>query len=283
MKIIFLFFFPILAGPLPGYFPLLLGYLFLTGAALGSFLNVCIYRIPLGLSLIRPGSYCATCGRPIPVRYNIPIFGWLWLRGRSACCRNRIDARYMWVELAAAVLLPLLFLRFPWQMALPYALFLGLLAVGSLIDIDHFLIPDRISLGGVGAGLACGALFPVLHGQTTAVAGFDEALRGAFWGGALLWIVVVAGSKVLKKEAMGLGDVKFLGCIGAFLGWQSVLFVVAVSSIFGSLYGLLLLLRRQKVWGTRIPYGPFLALAALLWIFGGRQIAILFWAWWIGR
>ncbi|MDE1170247.1 MAG: prepilin peptidase [Verrucomicrobium sp.] len=278
-----LFLFPRLAEAHAAALPILLLYYAAVGACLGSFLNVCVYRIPLGLSVLRPPSSCAACGRPIPIRYNIPIFGWLWLRGQSACCRTPIDARYFWVELLSALVLPALFLRYAWPEALAYGFFFFLLAAASLIDLDHFLIPDRISWGGMAAGVALGALLPSLHGEASALGGFNAALRGAFWGGAVLWLVVLAGAKAFKKEAMGLGDVKFLAAIGAFLGWRSVFFVVAVSSILGSLYGLLMLLRRRSIWGTRIPYGPFLALAAALWLFGGKELATALWRGWTVR
>ena len=254
--------------------------LFCIGACIGSFLNVCVYRIPLGLSVVRPRSACAACGAPIPARHNLPLFSWLWLRGRSACCQTFIDARYFWVELGSALLLPVLFLSLPWPAAAIDAVFLYGLLTASLIDIDHFLIPDRFTVGGVLAGLAASLLWPPLHRAAGPGAGFDAGLLGAFSGGFFLWLVVVLGSKALKKEAMGLGDVKLLAAIGAFLGWKAVLFVVAVSSTLGSLYGGWMLLRGRQVWGSRLPYGPFLALAALLWICGGAQGAMRAMAWW---
>ena len=262
------------AGMPPGLLALWTFFFFAVGGCIGSFLNVCVYRIPLGVSVVRPGSACAACGAPIPWYYNIPIFGWLLLRGRAACCGTRIDARYCQVELGSALLLPVLFLGLPWPFALIDALFLYGLLVSSLIDIDHFLIPDRFTLGGVLAGLAASTAYPPFHHEAKAWAGFNAGLLGAFCGGFLLWIVVVLGSKALRKEAMGLGDVKLLAAIGAFLGWEGVLFVVAVSSTLGSLGGGLMLLRGRQVWGTRLPYGPFLALAALLWILGGGEAVL---------
>ena len=260
--------------------PFVLVSLFALGACLGSFLNVCIYRIPLGVSIVRPPSSCAACGAPLKAWWNLPIFGWLFLRGRAACCGVAIDRRYPLVELAAALLLPALFWRSPWPVAAVDALFLYALLVASLIDIDHFLIPDRLTLGGIAAGLAASALVPALHGRATAWAGFNAGLGGAFLGGFLLWGVVVIGTKVLKKEAMGLGDVKLLAAIGAFLGWQAVLFVIAVSSILGSLFGLAMMARGGQVWGSRLPYGPFLSLAAALWVFGGGEAAFRAIGWW---
>ena len=277
--------FPYLAAPAAGQGPavaLVLAFLFCVGACLGSFLNVCIYRIPLGVSVVTPRSACAACGAPIPAWHNLPIVSWLLLRGRSACCGTRIDARYVWIELASALLLPALFLHEARPVALPLlhaVLLYGLLA-SSMIDIDHFLIPDRFTLGGIVAGVAAALACPALLGKVHRWDAFNASLLGAFVGGFLLWLVVKLGSKALKKEAMGLGDVKLLAAIGAFLGWEAVLFVVAVSSVIGSLFGAAMLLRKRQVWGSRLPYGPFLSLAALLWIFGGSRIALEAMAWW---
>ena len=255
-------------------------FLFAVGGCIGSFLNVCVYRIPLGRSIVRPGSACAACGAPIPAKWNLPIVSWLWLRGRAGCCGVRIDARYFWVELFSALLLPALFLHYPPVTAAIYACFLYGLLVASQIDIDHFLIPDRFTVGGALLGLAASLAWPPLHGQATLRASFDAGLGGLFVGAFLLWLVVVIGSKALKKEAMGLGDVKLLAAIGAFLGWQAVLFVIGVSSFLGSFFGVAMLMRGRQSWGSRLPYGPFLALAALLWIFGGGEGAVRLIVWW---
>jgi len=255
-------------------------FLFAVGGCIGSFLNVCVYRIPLGRSIVHPGSACAACGAPIPAKWNLPMVSWLWLRGRAGCCGVPIDGRYFWIELFSALLLPALFLHYPAPIAAIYAFFLYGLLVASLIDIDHFLIPDRFTVGGAVIGLAASLIWPPLHGTATRGASFNAGLLGLFAGAFLLWLVVVIGSKALKKEAMGLGDVKLLGAIGAFLGWQAVLFVIGVSSLLGSVFGVAMLARGRQSWGSRLPYGPFLALAALLWIFGGGEAAIRAIVWW---
>ena len=263
--------------------PIFLVGLVLAGGCIGSFLNVCVYRIPLGLSVVQPGSHCHACGRAIPPWYNLPVLSWLMLRGRAKCCGVRIDGRYAVVEAAMAVAFPLLFLRFPPALAAVYALFASGLLVASLIDIDHFLIPDRLSVGGAIVGCLLGAAVPTLQGPEFAGkpwAGFNHALGGAFVGGFLLWVVVVVGSKALKKEAMGLGDVKLLAAIGAFLGWEAVLFVIVLSSFIGSFFGGAMILLRKQVWGSRIPYGPFLALAAVIWLFGGGTLWRMLFLWW---
>ncbi len=254
---------------LPWSHPIFGGFFFLVGACIGSFLNVCIYRIPLEVSLSKQRSYCPSCGSAIPWRYNIPILSWFLLGGRTACCSVKMDARYWIVELMTAV-----FFYALWKIETPpffvvYAIMISGLLVASCIDIDYFIIPDRFTLGGCLAGFIASALVPELHGQSTPWQGFIESLRGAFVGGMILWIIAKVGAFVFKKEAMGLGDVKFLAGIGAFLGPWGAIFVLASSSVVGSVFGLLIMARRQKAWGLRMPYGPFLAIAAGVWIFGG--------------
>lgn len=246
-------------------------FLFLFGLCVGSFLNVCIYRIPLNISIVKPRSYCPACGVAIPFNHNIPVLGWFLLRGRAPCCGVRIDARYWMIELFSGILFFAL-----WRHCLHQPVFFVVMAVltsslivASCIDMDHYIIPDRFTLGGCIAGLIAGALVPSLHHETTAWKGFTESLRGAFVGGIILWLVAQIGTRVFKKEAMGMGDVKLLAAIGSFLGWPSTIFIIGVSSLIGSVVGIAIVLSQQKGWGTRIPYGPFLALGTLVWIFGG--------------
>jgi leader peptidase (prepilin peptidase)/N-methyltransferase len=252
--------------------PLFPFFVFVAGACIGSFLNVCIYRIPLEVSIVHPGSHCAACGAPIRWYHNLPIFSWIYLRGRAACCGTKIDFRYCLIELLTGLLFLLLWNKYPSTIFLGYAVFAGGLIVSSCIDIDHFIIPDRFTLGGCIVGFALSALLPQLHNETTAWKGFTESVRGAFIGGIVLLLVAKIGSAVLKKEAMGLGDVKFLAAMGAFLGPLATIFILATSSLFGSLFGITFVLQQQKSWGTRMPYGPFLALSALFWLLGGREL-----------
>jgi leader peptidase (prepilin peptidase) / N-methyltransferase len=251
--------------------PVFLIFIFICGACIGSFLNVCIYRIPLEISVITPRSHCAACGSPILAHHNIPILSWFMLRGRSSCCQTRIDARYAVVEALTGALFVLLWHRFPPQIFAVYALMSCGLIIASCIDIDHFMIPDRFTIWGCIPGLLCSALVPVIHGKTDWQSGFNTGLWGAFVGGVILFIVSKVGAFVFKKEALGLGDVKFLAAMGSFLSWPSTLYILAVSSIIGSVFGILVLVRKERSWGTRMPYGPFLAVAALLWIFGGNE------------
>lgn len=250
--------------------PLFQVFIVLIGACVGSFLNVCIYRIPLEVDLVRRSSYCGACGASIPWKYNIPILGWFILRGRAHCCGTRIDARYWMVEAFTAFL-------FWWiwkghAMTPLFAIYIFVacgLIVASCIDLDYFIIPDRFTLGGCVAGFGVSMLYPQLHDQATLWNGFVESLRGAFVGGLILWLIAKLGTWAFKREAMGLGDVKLLAAIGAFFGPWGAVFVLAISSLIGSLIGLIIIFQRRRAVGMRMPYGPFIALAALVWMMGG--------------
>lgn len=253
-------------------FPLFAAFAFVVGACIGSFLNVCIYRIPLDVSIVHPNSHCSSCGTPIPWFNNIPIFSWFALKGRAACCSVRIDRRYWMVELLTGVVFLAIFWVYHTQglgVVLAYCLMVCGLIISSAIDIDHFIIPDRFTLGGCVAGMICSTLVPSLHGETTAFAGFTESLRGAFVGGVVLWLVAIIGSKVFRKEAMGMGDVKFIAAMGAFLGAGSIVWIIPISAFIGSIFGIGMIFSKGGSWGTRMPYGPFLAIAAFFWLFGG--------------
>lgn len=344
------------------------------GAVVGSFLNVCIYRMPLDLSVNEPRrSFCPHCRVPIAWYHNLPVFGWLWLRGRCAHCRQPIAVRYPLVELLTA----LLFLMV-WQwvnagpewstplLAFPLWIFVALLIVGTFIDFDHLMIPDEITWGMVGAGLVSSAALPELMGESTRLGGALWSLTGATVGYGTLWAVVelgklafgkkrvvlpepqeftwtlavddaelvigeerdrwselfmresdvlllvcdrltLAGEEhgavslrcfynrvelagktyaleevqafsgrlreyVFPREAMGMGDVKLIAGIGAFLGWKAVFFSIAGASLVGSLVGVGLLVLGPKARSLRIPFGPYLSFGALLWMFAGPAL-----------
>ncbi len=240
------------------------------GAVVGSFLNVCIYRIPLEKSVIRPRSACPKCGAPIAGYDNIPILSWFLLRGRCRHCQAPIAARYPLVEALTALLFALVWRRYGWDPRTPiYWLGIGGLILGTFVDFDHLIIPDRVTLGGIAAGLALSGVAPVLHGAPNWLEGLSAATVGAIVGSGSLWLVAEVGRMVFKKEAMGLGDVKLLGAIGAFLGWKAVLFSLVFSSLVGSVAGIYLIVRKGRAWQSKIPYGPYLSLAAVVWILGG--------------
>ncbi len=250
---------------------------FVVGACIGSFLNVCVYRIPLNRSVVSPGSHCAACGAPIPWYNNLPIISWLVLRGRAACCGTRIDARYCLVELGVALLFLAIWLHYPPLEAVIYSIMVSGLTAACLIDLDHFIIPDRFTLGGCVAGIIACTIDPHLMGQDTALHGFSWSLASAVIGALTLLAVAWLGTILFKKEAMGMGDVKFLAAICSFFGASSIAWILPLSSLIGSILGLILIFWQRGAWGTRIPYGPFLGLAAVLWLFGGAEFMSAYW------
>jgi leader peptidase (prepilin peptidase)/N-methyltransferase len=251
---------------------------FLVGCCVGSFLNVCVYRIPLERSVVSPPSHCASCGAPIAWYNNIPVLSWLILRGRAACCGTRIDARYAMVELGTGLLFLALWFRFSHDpvAAVIYAVMCSGLIVACLIDLDHFIIPDRFTLGGCVAGFIACTIHPALMNETTRLNGFSWSLASAIIGALILLAIGWLGTLIFGKEAMGMGDVKFIAAICSFLGVTSLIWTITVSSAIGAILGVALILWQRGAWGTRIPYGPFLGLAAIAWLFGGQDIT---WGW----
>ena len=263
--------------------PYLAVFVFLTSACLGSFLNVCIWRIPRGESIVWPGSHCPDCGHALSALDNIPLLSWLFLRGRCRYCHRPITPRYFIVELLVALLFTGLFwLHGPTPLCAVYLAFAGILVACAFIDIEHYILPDRFTLGALAAGLLLSALWPPLHAAETWHQGLIRAVIGAALGGGILYLTGVVGRLILHRDAMGLGDVKLLAAIGALLGWQSVLFVILVSSLTGTLTGLTLIACGRRTLAGRIPYGPHLALAAIIWMFIGPAVVRLYWGWVMG-
>jgi leader peptidase (prepilin peptidase)/N-methyltransferase len=253
---------------------------FAAGACIGSFLNVCIHRLPADESVIRPGSRCPRCATPIAWRDNIPLLSWAWLRARCRACRAPIPARYPLVEAATGALAVLALGRFGQTAfaAVAFAFTAALLLV-TFIDLDHRFIPDEVSLPGIVVGLAVS----LLPGGVRPL----DALAGAALGGGVLWAIAWGYQRWTGIEGMGLGDVKLLAMIGAFLGWQAIPAVLVVASVSGSLVGIAVMVARgggragRRVAGrlgwravpifaqraarrTEIPFGPFLAFGAFL-------------------
>jgi leader peptidase (prepilin peptidase)/N-methyltransferase len=255
-------------------------FAFVTGSCIGSFLNVCVYRIPLNRSIVSPGSHCSACGAPIPWYNNLPIISWPVLRGRAACCGTRIDMRYWLVELGMAFLFLAIWMKYgPTDpiAAIIYAIMISGLTAACLIDLDHYIIPDRFSVGGCGAGMVACAIHPALMGQQTPLQGFSWSLASAIMGALTLLAVAWLGTMLFKKEAMGMGDVKLLAALCAFLGGTSITWILPLSSGIGAILGVSLIVWQRGAWGTRIPYGPFLGLAAILWLFGGADLTYGYW------
>ena len=237
----------------------------LAGAAVGSFLNVCIARIPEGLSIVSPPSRCPRCGHPIRIFDNIPVISFMLLGGKCRDCRERISVRYPLVELLTAVMAWLLFRKFGLTPAFPVTfLFVCTLIVISFIDLDHQIIPHVLTLTGIPVFGAMAVLFTEL----TAL----DAFLGAMIGAALLYFVAVYYEALTGREGMGGGDVNLLAMLGAFLGWKSLLFILLVSSFLGALVGLAFILLKGKDMKYAVPYGPFLCVAAAAYLFFGDRL-----------
>jgi leader peptidase (prepilin peptidase)/N-methyltransferase len=269
---------------------------FIFGAITGSFLNVCIYRIPEGRSVVFPGSTCA-CGQPIAWYNNIPILTWLFLRGRASCCGQAFSVRYPAIEMLTGVLFYASWVVHPPVVAIIGFLFIAFLICATFIDFDHMIIPDRFSIGGMVVGVVLSFVFPALHGVegppiVENIQSGILSIIGALLGAGLVYWIAVLGEIVFRKPAMGEGDVKFVGFIGAFCGWQGAVFSMFGGAFVGSIVLLpILLLGRIFGWGSpsadasesasssedaeepvqfgaQVPFGPMLAVAGLIYFLG---------------
>lgn len=236
----------------PWFFP---AWAFIAGACIGSFLNVCIHRIPAGQSVVRPGSHCA-CGAPIKWRDNIPILSWFLLRGRARCCGRRFGFRYPFVEALTAALFVACWLLFPPAKALCGMALCAALIAATFIDLDHLIIPEVFTIGLGAAGVVLSVLVPSLHGRQHELfmiaslrAGADSLIGLLVGSGLVLWIGLLAET-VLKKEAMGFGDVKFVGAIGAFAGWEGAVTAVFGGAVIGTLWFACMLIWRVLTGGS---------------------------------
>lgn len=264
----------------PEAYPAAALFIFLAGLCIGSFLNVCIWRIPREESIVLPASHCPACNHKIAPWDNIPLLSWLLLNGKCRHCRAPISPRYFIVELLTGALFTALWLRHGWTIQTPaYLLFTAALIVATFIDFDHLILPDRITLGGMVAGPLLALAFPALQQQATRVDALIQSAIGLAVGYGSLWLVGLIGRLVLKREAMGMGDMKLLGAIGACLGWPAVLFTIFVSSLSGTLTGAALIVAGQKKLQSKIPYGPHIALAAVLWMLCGPACIAWYLAW----
>ncbi|MGE0762502.1 MAG: A24 family peptidase [Bdellovibrionales bacterium] len=237
----------------------------LFGLMLGSFANVVIWRLPLEQSVVRPRSRCPKCSTLIAWYDNFPVFSWLWLRGRCRHCKAPISVRYPLVELLMSLLMTAVVWRFglSW-LTVEYLIFVFGLVIVSFIDLDHLILPDEFTLSGIVIGLVGAVLNPQRD--------FMPAFWGVLMGGGFLWAVAYVYLALRKQEGMGGGDVKLLAWIGAVLGWQSIPFVILTSSLLGSVVGLAAARKSGLGMKASIPFGPYLALAAILYIFGGSRL-----------
>ncbi|MFP7753967.1 prepilin peptidase [Thermodesulfobacteriota bacterium B35] len=242
---------------------------FVFGAVIGSFLNVVIYRLPdRSRSIVFPPSHCPHCSAPIRWYDNIPMLSYLLLRGRCRSCGEPISPRYPLVELCMALLSAALYARFGAGITFAcYFPFLAALLTIIFIDIDHQIIPDVISLPGILLGFALSFVNPQVSWQQSAL--------GILLGGGVLYGIAAGYMLLTRREGMGGGDIKLLAMIGGFLGWQSLLYVIFASSLAGSVVGIGAMRIQGKGGRTRIPFGPFLALAAMSYLFFREDIMAL--------
>lgn len=240
------------------------------GGIVGSFLNVVILRLPdPGQSIVFPASHCPKCSAELRWYENIPVISYLFLRGRCAHCGVAISLQYPLVELMMALLAAALMARFEWSItAAGYFVFCAALLVIIFIDLQHQIIPDVISLPGIVLGFLFSLVSPTVSWQSS--------LIGLLVGGGVLYAVALLYFLVRKVDGMGGGDIKLLAMIGAWLGWQSLPFVIFASSFSGSIIGLIAMQYQKKGGHTRIPFGPFLSLAALVYTFYAADIVAFF-------
>ena len=234
----------------------------IVGAIIGSFLNVCIWRIPREESIVFPASHCPVCSHPIRFFDNIPIISWLILRGRCRDCGACISPRYPLVEALTAALAVLLYWKYGFSLQFLCAfLFTAALIVITFIDIDYQIIPDVISLPGI----------PLCFLAAVFIMGvsFLESLIGILVGGGILYVIAVGYEWITKREGMGGGDIKLLAMLGAFFGWKSLLFIILCSSLTGAVVGMAAMVIQGQDMKYAVPFGPFLALGAVAYFFFG--------------
>jgi leader peptidase (prepilin peptidase)/N-methyltransferase len=240
-------------------------FFFIMGLCIGSFLNVCIYRLPAAKSIVHPRSMCPHCDTLIPFYDNLPVFSYLWLKGKCRRCQVKIPMRYPMVELLGGLFALGAYLKFGQGIeTLIYYVFIAALLVVTFIDIDHRIIPDVITLPGI----------PIFFAASFALSAitYKEALLGILLGGGSLFLVAWIYSLITKKEGMGGGDIKLLAMMGAIVGWQGVFFTIFVASLVGTLAGLAVMLQSRQGMKLAVPFGPFLSIGAITYIFFGTQL-----------
>ena len=272
--------------------PILAFFSFWLGACIASFLNVVIWRAPRGESIVSPPSHCPKCNTPIKWYQNIPILSWLALRGKCANCKAPISPRYIFVEALGGCLFLAAFLWLwlptaPLWFAVTHVvvmwIWIALMIAGAFIDFDHQLLPDFTTVGGMVLGVAeslVATSFNFVYGDGVQASTWLKftplfwSLSGLVFGFGLLWLVRWLGSIAFKREAMGMGDVFLMGAVGALFGPVAVLVTLILSSVFGSIIGIvLILLSKTKLGGfTPIPYGPYICMGCLAWMFYGPQL-----------
>jgi leader peptidase (prepilin peptidase) / N-methyltransferase len=251
---------------------------FFLGLITGSFLNVCIVRLPLETSVMTPRSHCVHCKRTIPWYDNIPLLSYLFLRGRCRFCQQSISFRYFLVELLTGLIFAGFALYFGLSsLLLAYLVMVACFIVATFVDLQHRIIPDEVSVGGMVAGLIFSLFIPELHGiQSQLPSGFKphflslfQSVIGVLIGGGAIYLMGLLGDFIFRKESMGGGDVKLMAMVGSFLGWKMALLTFFVAPFFGAVYGIIEKIRTKD---SAIAYGPFLVIGALISLFFGESI-----------
>lgn len=247
---------------------------FILGLCIGSFANVCIYRIPLELSIVFPRSSCPQCKKIIPWYDNIPVLSYLILGAKCRNCKNPISIQYPIIEFLTGTLFLLLFLKYQFSLSsLIFSYLTFVLIIISGIDYYHRIIPNIFPLILLIAGVLT-SFFNISLGETY-IARFINSLTGILAGGGSLLLVAVLGEFIFKKEAMGGGDIKLMAGIGAIIGWEKVLFAIFIASFLGSVLGLALIVLKKVEKRGYLPFGPFLALASYIILFTPKPSIML--------
>ncbi len=253
---------------------------FIFGLIVGSFLNVCIYRLPRNMSIIRPSSACPSCTTPVKPWDNIPILSYIFLKGKCRKCGERISIRYPAAELLNGILYWSVFTFFGFGWHLPFVFaFVSAMVVITFIDFDSQIIPDAITLPGIIIGLASASFLlpdpfhytppipPLIRGGVEGIVGFKNSIAGLFLGGGLFYLIAI-----LSRGGMGGGDIKMMAMVGAFMGWKAVFLTTFIGSLAGSMAGIFLMVFKGMGRKTKIPFGPFLAFGAVITLFYGGKI-----------
>jgi len=245
--------------------------IFILGLIVGSFSNVCIYRIPRNESIIFPASHCPKCRRNISPKDNIPLLSYILLKGRCRNCKSKISIQYPIVELLTGLIYLIIYLTYGLSVQfLIYIILSSALIIIAFIDLNEQIVPDVISLPGIVIGFILSFFVPYIS--------FINSVLGIFAGGGIILIIGLAGSIIFKKEAMGGGDVKLAAMIGAFLGWRYIIISLFLGFFLGALAGIILILSKIKSREDVVPFGPFIVLGSLITLLWGEKII----SWYLG-
>ena len=245
-------------------------FIFILGSIVGSFLNVCIVRMPKEESVVRPRSHCVHCKKTILWHDNVPLLSFFLLKGRCRFCKAKISWRYVLVELLTALSFLGFYLYFGLAPILwPYLVMLSGFIIATFVDIEHRIIPDEVTIGGMGVGFVFSLLVPQLHQTDQHLVAGLRSLLGILVGGGAIYLMGLLGDFIFKKESMGGGDVKFMAMVGAFLGWKLAVLAFFIAPFFGAIIGIIVKIRTKE---SLIPYGPFLVIGSLIALFFSKEI-----------